>query len=512
MAKKYQLRIFGALLIITILAIIQVVSAGNQQLTFSVTYGGNSFDTAYSLAWAFGNPSGKLYVVGSSASFSSPPQREGIVAMFDENLETLSNVVKMQGFSGWGEFYDVAVPIGISLSNTIAVVGYIPNNNRDPVVYWLDKSTLGTTLAYQLTVFSGSARDEAVSVSFDSQGNTIVAGFSDSGSPPLDNGVPFLVKINGTGYLVWSKAFRPVGAGPSYIGIPGISGALAIDYDNNIIVAGSVALPAGKDYDAFVAKFDPNGNILWYKTFGGSKREHAYGVALDNLGNIYVAGVTNSFSASATYDIFVARFDPNGNLAWFKVWDIDNVGANDVAYSIAVIQYDHIYITGVTFAYDSSGDMFFAKIAADGTPLYVIRSNMAGEDRGFKVALNIHSTNDVFYVNVAGISNANPTPSSFVSASFTVVASTITPTTHTTFNIANNIVTVTDITAINPLVDITASVSSPDNAGARAMVLKFDPPSVSNENKTSIPYISYLLIAAIISLIALIAVFIKRRI
>jgi hypothetical protein len=46
--------------------------------------------------------------------------------------------------------------------------------------------------------------------------------------------------------------------------------------------------------------------------------------------------------------------------------------------------------------------MFFAKIAADGTSLYVIRSNMAGENRGFKVALNIHSTDDVFYVNVAG--------------------------------------------------------------------------------------------------------------
>jgi hypothetical protein len=195
------------------------------------------------------------------------------------------------------------------------------------------------------------------------------------------------------------------------------------------------------------------------------------------------------------------------------VWDIGNAGARDEAYSIAVIQYDHIYITGVTFVDDPSGDMFFAKIAANGDHLYVIRSkNMAGEDRGFKVALNIHSTNDVFYVNVAGRSNANPTPSSFVSASFRTVSSTIdTPTTHTTFIIADNIVTVTDITGSNPLVDITTSVSSPDNAGARAMVLKFDPPSVSNENKTSIPYVSYLLIAAIISLITLIAVFIKRR-
>jgi hypothetical protein len=495
----------GLLLVITMLSIIPLISAGNQTLSFSVTYGGNSFDTAYSLAWAFGNPSGKLYVVGSSTSFSSPPQREGTVAMFDENLGAPSKVVKMQGFSGWGEFYDVAVPIGISLSNTIAVVGYIPNNNVDPVVYWLDKSTLGTTLAYQLTVFSGSARDEAVSVSFDSQGNTIVAGSSNSGTSPLDNGVPFLVKFNSAGNILWSEAFRPVGASTSY------PVAIVIDYDNNIIVVGSILLP-GKDYDTFVAKFDLNGNILWYKTFGGSKRDHANGVALDNLGNIYVTGGTNSFSPSATYDIFVARFDPNGNLAWFKVWDVDNIGAYDVANSIAVIQYDHIYIAGETFAYDSSGDMFFAKIAADGAPLYVIRSNMTGEDRGFKVALNIHSTNDVFYVNVAGISNADPSSSSFVSASFTLVTSSVTVTTQTSFDTQTGVVAINNITASAPLVDITTNVNSPDNQDGRAMVLKFDPPSVSNENKTSIPYISYLLIAAIISLIALIAVFIKRRI
>jgi len=507
MPKKHQLRILGALLVVTILAVVQLVSAGNQQLIFSVTYGGRSFDTAYGLEWAFGNPSGTLYVVGSSHSFSTPAQTEGIVAMFDENLGSPQKVMKMQGFTGAGEFYDVAVPIGISLSNTIAVVGYIPDNynNRDPVVYWLDKTTLATTLAYQLTVLGGSAREEAVSVSFDSQGNTIVAGFSFS-SPPL-----FLVKFSSTGTILWSLAFQPTGSGATFIGEPGRRGALAIDYDNNIIIAGSIFL-TGKDYDAFVAKLDPDGNILWFVSFGGSRREHAYGVALDNIGNIYVTGATNSFSGAAgTYDVFVARLNPDGNLEWFKAIDIDSQVKSEWAYSIAVIQYDHIYITGVTFAHDPSGDMFFAKIAANGEPLYVIRSNMPGEDRGFKVALNIHSTNDVFYVNVAGRSSANPTPSSFVSASFTVNSPMITPTPHTTFIIANNIVTVTNITGSNPLVDITASVSSPDTAGARAMVLKFDPPSVSNENKTSIPYVSYLLIATIISLITLIAVFIKRR-
>jgi hypothetical protein len=139
---------------------------------------------------------------------------------------------------------------------------------------------------------------------------------------------------------------------------------------------------------------------------------------------------------------------------------------------------------------------------------------MAGEDRGFKVALNIHSTNDIFYVNIAGISNADPisgpftgpSSDSFVSASFTLVTSSVPVTTHTSFDIQYGVVD----TESSPDLD-TVSVNSPDYVGARAMVLKFDPPSIPNENKNSIPYVSYLLIAAIITLIALFGVFIKRK-
>jgi hypothetical protein len=281
-------------------------------LSFSVTYGGSKFDTAYGLAWAFGNPSGKLYVVGSSTSFNPSLLREGTVAMLDENLGTPSIIKKVSGLGGWSEFYDVAVlPIGSPI-NKIAGVGYFPHNNRDPVAYWLDQTTLDTSAAQRLTVFSGLDRDEAVAVSFDNQGNTIIAGFSESGGAPLDGGVPFLFKLDPNLNILWSVAFRPTESSVSYIGGPGIRGGLAIDSNNNIIVAGSAVLP-GKSHDAFVAKFNPYGNIVWYKTFGGNDREHAYGVALDDLGNIYVAGSTNSFSSTGTYDTFVAKFDSNGN-------------------------------------------------------------------------------------------------------------------------------------------------------------------------------------------------------
>jgi len=483
------------LLVITILSVIPLINAGNQVLSFSSTFGGAFIDRAYSLAWKFGTPSGKLYVVGSSISFSGL-HSEGYVAMFDENLGS-PIAVKKTNFAASNELLDVAVTRGIA-TDYIAVVGFSPNDNRDPIVYWLNPD-LSSINQFELVVFSGTQRDEAVAVGIDNQGNTVITGFTLSGDSPFDNFIPFLVKFNPSGAILWSVAFRPTitGSQPSYPGDLAI-----ISWNNHIIVVGSVTI--GPSYDAFVARFDPAGNIIWYRTFGDSKREHAYGVAYDNQGNIYVAGATNSFSPTGTYDTFVAKFAPDGTLLWFKLYDIGALNANDWAISIAIIEYDHIYITGETRAFDADGDMFFAKIKENGDLVYAVRSNMPGKDIGYDIALNIHSQNDVFYINIAGVSNDNPTSDSFESVSVTTSTPPITPQPRD-LNIANPAVLST--TPTSPLVD--GSFDTP--SGERAMVLKFDPPSVPNENKNSNIYISHFLIATIIALIAATAIFIKRR-
>jgi len=494
MTKKQQLKYLGILLVISIIFSLPIISAGNQQIAVSKTFGGGHYDTAFSLAWDFGSPSGNLYVVGSSSSFST--NLEGIVVKFGENLEEPATAVKMSGFTGNGEFFDVAVPIGVT-SNNIAVVGYVPHNNRDPAVYWLSKTDLSTVAAKRLQVFTGTQHDRATAVAYDSLGNTIVAGFTDSGTvSPFIGRVSFLVKFSDPNTIAWQVAFEPLNAEGSF------PSALAIDGNNNIIVAGSFNLP-GRVWDAYVAKFDSDGNLIWMRTLADGRNDNAYGVAVDNVGNIYVAGTTNSFKAATDRDIFVAKFDPAGNLLWFRTI---NLGAgDDIAFSIAVIQYDHVYITGVTYSM-GSGDTFFAKLSANGTVLYVMVSNMADEDIGYKVALNIHSKNDIFYVNIAGRSVAPP-PANFASfTSFTVSSPSVSvgsPSVSTT----NPTIALVDLPNLAPV-----TVNIPDNALQRGIVYKFDPPTAVNETKNNInSYLSYWLIPIIIVSISLIAVLIKRK-
>jgi hypothetical protein len=79
---------------------------------------------------------------------------------------------------------------------------------------------------------------------------------------------------------------------------------------------------AGNNYDAFVAKLSPNGTLLWNTFLGGQMNDYGYAIGLDASGNIYVSGQSNmtwespirAFSTSP--DAFVAKLNSSGTLVW----------------------------------------------------------------------------------------------------------------------------------------------------------------------------------------------------
>jgi len=103
---------------------------------------------------------------------------------------------------------------------------------------------------------------------------------------------------------------------------------------------GATTLTSFGGYDVFVAKMDSNGNILWVKNFGGRDDDVGKSIAVDPLGNPCITGFFQSdtmflgsvmlihdggpASASASHNntgrstIFIAKFDPSGNVLWAK--------------------------------------------------------------------------------------------------------------------------------------------------------------------------------------------------
>ena len=107
--------------------------------------------------------------------------------------------------------------------------------------------------------------------------------------------------------------------------------AIAVDSSGHVYLAGntrSTDFPTknpyqgtnGGGYDVFIAKLSPSGESLVYSTYlGGSDLDNAHAVAVDPLGNAYVAGTTKSTdfptknpyqgTNGGGYDVFIAKFN-----------------------------------------------------------------------------------------------------------------------------------------------------------------------------------------------------------
>ena len=85
----------------------------------------------------------------------------------------------------------------------------------------------------------------------------------------------------------------------------------------------------GATWDAFVAKLDPQGDIAFLTYLGGQGYEYVNGIAVDSQGNVYVGGLTESpdFEGATTRlhtgipGIFAASLDPAGRLRYATLLD-----------------------------------------------------------------------------------------------------------------------------------------------------------------------------------------------
>lgn len=141
----------------------------------------------------------------------------------------------------------------------------------------------------------------------------------------------------------------------------------------------------GSDY--FILKYDDGGNILWAKTNeDGYGYELTGSIASDNIGNLYVSASYSSDSlffgsdlltSSGTYDGLVAKYDLNGNEIWAK--DMGG-SSNEIMKGVAVQEGGNIYATGYSQSnpclFDSislenygNNDIFIAKLFNKGTSI-----------------------------------------------------------------------------------------------------------------------------------------------
>jgi uncharacterized protein (TIGR03437 family) len=258
------------------------------------------------------------------------------------------------------------------------------------------------------TFFGGTGNDAATGKAVDQAGNLYVTGFTMSadfpGTPqPTPGGKRssedvFVVKLDPTAqHILYSVILG--GAGDDE------ARALAVDASGKAYITGSTQssdFPTKNAYqpshkgltDAFVAKLDASGSLLYSTFLGGAAPQQGTSrnaddrgldIAADPAGNAYVAGQTNTADFPVTTgtlnhvpvagEAFVTEFGASGNLVFSTMIG----GADlDVAYAIAVGSSGAVFVAGETDSTDLpvTAGVIQSKSAGD-TEIWVARLNPA---------------------------------------------------------------------------------------------------------------------------------------
>jgi hypothetical protein len=158
-----------------------------------------------------------------------------------------------------------------------------------------------------------------------------------------------------------------------------------------------------------VAKYNTNGNLLWIKQFGTGGDDSAYSIATDSKGNVYLTGWTDGDLGSpnaGSWDAWVAKYDTNGNLLWTN--QLGTPSADTTYDGVDTDSLGNVYISGWTegnLGGENTGslDAFVAKYDSKGNFIGTRQLGSAGSDKAY--GLDFNSTNTNFYL--AGWTNGD---------------------------------------------------------------------------------------------------------
>lgn len=377
--------------------VVNITSAGNDDIFLAC------YSSSGAFLWGFGI-GGARYDAAWSLTF-----------------DTASNVILCGYFQTNGIDFDpgagvTTVPYAGGTGLTYYGDGFVAKYSKTGVFQWA--KGLGGSTQY----------DHTDGVSTDPAGNVYVSGefcgvMTIAGGPTINSAVDgnaYILKYTSNGTYVWGHNFGLPGAG----GTDCIPRAIQVS-KGNIYVTGvfqgtadfnpwgtPAMLTTVGFYDAFIAKYDTNGNYVFAKPVSGTGYiDEALDLSLDASDNMYITGYSNSSSMTfnplspgtstvtnpgggANYDIFIAKYTSAGLYQWGTVlggtgddmgWGVDVSGGN-------------VFFTGDfknTVDMDPSG-VVSNLVSAGGLDLYVTKYDLSGNYIcGFRVGSN--TTDDIGY-------------------------------------------------------------------------------------------------------------------
>lgn len=273
--------------------------------------------------------------------------------------------------------------------------------------------------------------EKARGITCDNSGNVVICGyykdttmFNGQLFPSKGAEDMFVAKYDANGNILWMRNAGGPGRDEGKSVICDMSGNIYVCgmYSDNAVFGTttySVAnTPFGKFFDGYIAKYDPNGNLLWVKSIVGDYDDVAWSITKDNAGKIYVSGEFSGakFGTADEWpngkaDMFVACYDQNGNYQWVSH------GGGPVADRARGIGCDgtNIFVTGQFGLNSTFGS--YAINAVDSSDVFVAALDNTGNFLWVKTGGGIADTFDVNGGYESGIAICADPGVSYVSGS-----------------------------------------------------------------------------------------------
>jgi hypothetical protein len=248
-------------------------------------------------------------------------------------------------------------------TTTVASTGY-----QDGLIA---KYSNNGTVQWVRTIAGASEQDWVTGIKIDNSDNVYVTGYFQSSSiyfTPTDSLVKsslsfrnvFVAKYNSAGTFMWAKAIH--GGNTNAFISPG---SIALDNANNVIVSGqynktvsssTITLANAAQANIFMFKYDNNGNIIWGKHGQSMAQCWFADMACDASNNIYCTGKISrkiTFGSLTSNDVFgdqliLAKFDASGIVQWMQLYG-DSVSASTS---------DNNFDCGISIKLDASNNIF----------------------------------------------------------------------------------------------------------------------------------------------------------
>jgi hypothetical protein len=208
---------------------------------------------------------------------------------------------------------------------------------------------------------------EPIALAIDASGNIYVAG---NGSAGGSDGVgPILdwlvVKYSNTGKVLWQQRHTGVTGQDSRVR------DIQLDPSGNPVVYGTTSNnPANLTNNTTVAKFDPQGDLLWAQDFTVAHNQQVPGgLAIDRAGNVYTTSTTNPPEGIATP--FTVKYDPNGN----QQFVLQSIGGS----SVAIDPHGDILLTGSMSNFGTPSSIAASKIHPSGQKVWTTQIPSTGK-------------------------------------------------------------------------------------------------------------------------------------